>query len=234
MVSGSASLRRVPVAGVLLLLSAGVVAGAQWLGRPAATVQTSEWYAVLLVALTASAVVHHERTRGLVRLAQAHDDLEQQATVDAPARVHTRYGMTCAYPLVRAQAARAEMPVFALFLDVDGLKRVNDTLGHDAGDLLIRQTADALRHTARSTDVIARWGGDEFIVLGAGTPPPLARMAEAIEAQLRVRWNRPDAAPVTVSLGMAIRTPDRRRPRGAHRPGRRRDARAAAGAAERE
>ena len=61
-------------------------------------------------------------------------------------------------------AVRKRRPVFLLFCDVDGLKRINDTLGHRAGDRALVDAAEILRRTFRSADIIARLGGDEFTV----------------------------------------------------------------------
>jgi diguanylate cyclase (GGDEF)-like protein len=57
-----------------------------------------------------------------------------------------------------------------LFLDLDELKKINDSLGHDGGDEAIKAVAVALRAATRASDVIARFGGDEFIVGWLGTP----------------------------------------------------------------
>jgi diguanylate cyclase (GGDEF)-like protein/PAS domain S-box-containing protein len=63
-------------------------------------------------------------------------------------------------------SARRNKTIFALFyLDLDGFKRVNDTLGHDAGDRLLKETAQRLRSCLRQSDTVARIGGDEFTVI---------------------------------------------------------------------
>ena len=96
---------------------------------------------------------------------------------------------------------RYETPFALLVLDVDGLKRVNDSRGHKAGDRVLVQVALAMRRTLRTTDTPARIGGDEFCVLApnqnAGDAEPLARrIAEAVEAETE------DEQGVGVSIGV--------------------------------
>lgn len=83
---------------------------------------------------------------------------------------------------------RYETPFALLVLDVDGLKRINDSQGHKAGDRLLVQVAVAMRRTLRATDTAARIGGDEFCVLAtnqtAAAAEPLAqRIVGAVEAE---------------------------------------------------
>jgi diguanylate cyclase (GGDEF)-like protein len=62
-------------------------------------------------------------------------------------------------------AERAGVSASLCFLDIDGLKQVNDRFGHDAGDDFIRSFIDAIRASTRSSDILCRWGGDEFLLL---------------------------------------------------------------------
>jgi diguanylate cyclase (GGDEF)-like protein len=65
-------------------------------------------------------------------------------------------------------AKRAEKKISLLYADLDNLKEINDTLGHDEGDRLIKETADILKSTYRTSDIIARIGGDEFVAFPVG------------------------------------------------------------------
>jgi diguanylate cyclase (GGDEF)-like protein len=88
-----------------------------------------------------------------------------------------------------------------LMLDLDGLKAVNDSRGHAAGDALLRNAADVLRAAVRSTDIVARLGGDEFAVLAVETNLPAARLErDRLRDLLR-------AAGVPASVGAAARGP---------------------------
>ncbi|MBU1160157.1 GGDEF domain-containing protein [Patescibacteria group bacterium] len=83
-----------------------------------------------------------------------------------------------------------------LFIDVDGLKRVNDLYGHKKGDQILIMTAEAIKKNTRETDFLARWGGDEFIagLLGASESDSF-RIAENIRKFLSKK--------VTLSIGIA-------------------------------
>jgi diguanylate cyclase (GGDEF)-like protein len=99
-----------------------------------------------------------------------------------------------------------------LMLDLDNFKRVNDSLGHPAGDRLIKEIATVLRRRARETDVLARLGGDEFaIVLPSCDTEEAQLVAEAIAAAIREHAPpEGDGPPVTASIGVAVFGTDRR------------------------
>jgi len=81
-----------------------------------------------------------------------------------------------------ARARRAEEPLAILFIDLDRFKNINDTLGHEAGDLGLKEIAQRLRGCLREVDTVSRLGGDEFVVLieGASRPEDVAEVAQKI------------------------------------------------------
>jgi len=105
------------------------------------------------------------------------------------------------------RAKRNQNEVAVMFLDLDGFKQVNDTLGHNAGDEVIRQVATRLGSVMRETDTIARFGGDEFTVLLAevdareGIEIAAQKIIEAVAEPIRIE--KADAL-VTTSIGISI------------------------------
>src|SRR3712207_5160034 len=105
-----------------------------------------------------------------------------------------------------SQAVRYDRPASVLMIDSDNLKNVNDAYGHDAGNRLLRQLASAIQAELRATDVPARYGGDEFIVLLPETPPRGALdVAERIRNTIAAAPLSLDgrAIPCSVSVGVA-------------------------------
>ena len=87
-----------------------------------------------------------------------------------------------------AAARRLELPVSAIYADLDNLKPINDTFGHDAGDRALIETAEVLAGSMRASDLIARLGGDEFcaVLIGAAAtaaPSLIARVEETVAAR---------------------------------------------------
>ncbi|HUJ89623.1 MAG TPA: HD domain-containing phosphohydrolase [Syntrophorhabdales bacterium] len=99
-----------------------------------------------------------------------------------------------------------ELPLSLVMGDVNGLKLVNDVFGHQEGDMLLRKIADALKGSCRKEDMVARWGGDEFVVLLLKTTEALA-----LEFAKRVRTlcGEADGTPIQPSIALGIVTKER-------------------------
>jgi diguanylate cyclase (GGDEF)-like protein len=97
--------------------------------------------------------------------ARAIEELRRRATVDAQTGVSTRASVLELADRERERACRYGRNLAVVFVDVDGLKTVNDTYGHSAGDQLILTVARALSAELRGTDSIGRLGGDEFLLV---------------------------------------------------------------------
>lgn len=111
-----------------------------------------------------------------------------------------------------AGADAAGVPVSAVLVDVDGLKGVNDTYGHAAGDELLTDAAGVIREVFRLDDLIARLGGDEFAVLAVGAD---ATAADRLVARLEEKVSRFNAAcrrPYELALSAGVATSNRFEP----------------------
>jgi diguanylate cyclase (GGDEF)-like protein len=106
-----------------------------------------------------------------------------------------------------ARARRQGTPLAVTILDLDDFKHVNDTYGHPTGDALLRHVAEALRAEYRSFDQVARYGGDEFVVILPNVRGPRADIAaaRALTALREIHIARPDGGHdgITVSCGVA-------------------------------
>ncbi|HSG22563.1 MAG TPA: EAL domain-containing protein [Azonexus sp.] len=103
-------------------------------------------------------------------------------------------------------AARNEQRCLLLFLDLDGFKVINDTLGHAVGDELLRTVGERLKNVLRSSDTVARLGGDEFVILaGSANPDYAAQLALKILEQLRLPiLVAGQSISISGSLGIAV------------------------------
>ena len=109
------------------------------------------------------------------------------------------------------RARRMGQSVGVIVLDIDHFKRLNDTYGHDAGDLVLERTGEILRSATRNSDIACRFGGEEFAIVLPGATLAVARnRAEAIRASLesmRVDFAGKPIGPLTVSAGVAALPP---------------------------
>jgi diguanylate cyclase (GGDEF)-like protein len=128
--------------------------------------------------------------------------LSELALVDDLTGLHNRRSFMLLAEQALKEAARAKRPLIALFLDVDGLKVINDTHGHAEGDRALHLIAGALRAACRESDIIGRLSGDEFAIVLAE-----AHELDGLEGRVRCRVAQAAAHtdyPLSVSIGVAV------------------------------
>ena len=151
------------------------------------------------------------RVRAGEHLSELQEELRQHATEDELTCLANRRGFFALGEHQILVAARTRAAIALLFVDVDGLKGVNDSLGHSTGDLLLKEAADVLRETIRVSDIVGRLGGDEFCVLLIGDPEIDAdRVVERIRETATTHNARPDRTyQVSFSIGVSSIAPGR-------------------------
>lgn len=116
----------------------------------------------------------HARATGLservVELETELRRLSQEVSTDQLTQIANRRGLLQAFDAERARLERTGAPLAIGLLDVDNFKRLNDDLGHAAGDMALKSLAAAVSKALRPTDLVARYGGEEFVVLLPDTP----------------------------------------------------------------
>ncbi|CRI67449.1 putative Diguanylate cyclase [Thiocapsa sp. KS1] len=105
--------------------------------------------------------------RDITKRRQTEEEMVYRANFDAVTGLPNRNLLLERLGQELKRARREATRVGILFIDLDDFKRVNDSLGHDAGDLLLRQVAERLQHSMRETDTVARFAGDELVVVVA-------------------------------------------------------------------
>lgn len=139
--------------------------------------------------------------------------LEQLAMVDQLTELPNRRFLDATLAKREGELRRYGWAWGALLLDIDHFKRVNDTHGHDVGDEVLRVVARALAHSARVSDVVGRWGGEEFLVVlanvdAAGLAVVAERLRMVVEASAIELRDPPGSLGVTISIGGALAAAD--------------------------
>ena len=152
--------------------------------------------------------------QALTRLRQAQEQLmaqnmalEQLAVTDALTGLPNRRQLDTVLSREVARAARYGTPLVLILLDIDHFKRINDEHGHLLGDEVLAALGHLLRHQLRQTDVVGRWGGEEFLVICPSIELSQGlHIAETLRAAV-ARLVQPAVGPLSVSLGVAGHRP---------------------------
>jgi len=135
---------------------------------------------------------------------------QRQATTDGLTGLHNRHFLAEQLRLMHSLAVRHGQPYSVVAIDVDGLKNVNDTFGHEQGDLALRGLANTMRKTLRASDVGVRTGGDEFLVLMAQSGLEESRIAaERVREAVELQGRADPKIAISVSAGVAAWRPGR-------------------------
>ncbi|UQS90350.1 EAL domain-containing protein [Pseudomonas chlororaphis subsp. aurantiaca] len=135
-----------------------------------------------------------------------HQQLEYQAVTDPLTGLLNRRGFYQTVESVLLRSERSDKSLVLLYLDLDGFKRVNDSLGHDAGDRVLRWVSEQIKACLRSFDILARMGGDEFTaLLELEFPEQAAKISEKLIERISI-CQQIDGLDVALgaSIGIAI------------------------------
>ena len=150
---------------------------------------------------------HAEAAEARVRTLQAElEQVSEQVSQDQLTGALNRRGLDEAMQREISRAARRKMPLSVAVLDLDNFKRLNDTYGHQAGDDALVHQPRVVKKTLRPTDIVARFGGEEFIVLYSDTAlEPAVEITRRLQRELTKRYflHNNERLLITFSAGVA-------------------------------
>ncbi|MCK5273965.1 MAG: diguanylate cyclase [Alphaproteobacteria bacterium] len=148
------------------------------------------------------------RVRNHLQLKLQRDRLESLTMTDGMTEIANRRRFDQHLDEEWRRCARMHIPLSAIMMDIDHFKNVNDTYGHDAGDIVLRETAAVMKKCLRITDVICRFGGEEFLAICPGADMEMAKiLGNRIRAAVQNNQVEADEfkGSVTISVGVAPR-----------------------------
>lgn len=189
------------VTGATLGIAFVILTYLDWsLTTTAVGVSVAAWIGLLVLALK----TNNRRTELLRELHVINLDQENLATHDPLTDVYNRRFFEEIYRLEREKAFRFETPTSLIMMDVDHFKLVNDTHGHLTGDEVLKEVAKRLTDSLRASDVVCRYGGEEFVILLPATDSESAReFAEVLRMRMEGDSVSEHELTVTASFGVA-------------------------------
>lgn len=177
-------------------------------------IRINQWVIIglcVLSAITFAAAVHRIIIVLHRKLATAEARLQEMATTDELTKLKNRRFILATLSEELVHAARYHRPLSCIIFDVDHLKRVNDTYGHDAGDVVLKTVSDVALSNCRQHDALGRYGGEEFLMVLPETDIKAAEnIAECMRRQIEKQQIAAPAQPlisVTASFGVACHFP---------------------------
>jgi diguanylate cyclase (GGDEF)-like protein len=142
-----------------------------------------------------------ERDKAEDELKKANAALENLATTDFLTGTFNRRKFEEVIHTEVAEAKRLNLPISLIFFDIDHFKKINDKLGHESGDAVLREIGLAVRKSLREIDIFARYGGEEFVILTYNDRTSAGKLAEKIRAAIE-HHNFAIGEKVTCSFGV--------------------------------
>ena len=138
------------------------------------------------------------------KLQEQYKIVEQLSITDKLTGLYNRNKLDATFEAEVARSDRTGKPLAMIILDVDHFKMVNDTYGHHVGDTTLQTVAERLKDTVRQTDIIGRWGGEEFVVICPDTPKQGAKeLAEKLRKAIELT-PFPEIGTKTASFGVSL------------------------------
>jgi diguanylate cyclase (GGDEF)-like protein len=136
-----------------------------------------------------------------------YEEMKRLASTDSLTELYNRHFFNEVFPLEIERARRYDKPLAILLMDIDGFKAINDHLGHLRGDEVLKVVARSLANQLRAADLIARFGGDEFIVI---LPETSKEEASVVADRLKqaVARQKVGEFPLGITIGAASFHPD--------------------------